>query len=51
MSELELKRFKELRNEIYMCGEIWKDDNWKYKNWEEYQMLDKKYKKDVSIKQ
>ena len=26
MSELELKRFKELRNEIYMCGEIWKDD-------------------------
>ena len=41
MSEKELKRFKELKNEIYLCGEIWKDENWKYKNWEEFQMLNK----------
>jgi hypothetical protein len=50
MSELELKRFKELKNEIYLCGEIWKDENWKYKNWEEFQILNKKYKIYVSTK-
>ena len=50
MSERELKRYKELRNEIYLCGEIWKDENWKYKNWEELQMLNKKYEVYVSTK-
>ena len=45
MSEKELKRFKELKNEIYLCGEIWKDENW-----EEFQMLNKKYKTYVSTK-
>ena len=37
MNKLELKRLKELENEIKLCGKIYNDLNWK--NYKEYYRL------------